>query len=181
MKNKKTIIGVFALLVLNFSAVPQRCLGAMSDTIALQGVVTANCSVVITDEPGALTLPLAITGVQHIKIATILQNCNKKTGYTLRVESANCATPVPVGAKVIDTVSTGYLPYSVEFNNPTTGGSLATIANLLATACTAATGRTVASALIVTENSTVYVNYTGSLLLAAGTYNDTLTITMNLN
>ena len=42
-------------------------------------------------------------------------------------------------------------------------------------------GFTVASALIVSENSTVYVNYTGAPLLAAGTYSDTLTVTMNLN
>ena len=182
MKNKKIVISVFALLALSCGAVPQSCRAtALSDTVLLQGVVTANCSVAITDDPGALTLPLLVTGTQHIKVGTILQNCNKKTGYTLTVASANCATPVPVGAKVIDPLSTGYLPYSVEFDNPTTGGSLATIAGLLATSCTTATGRTVASALIVAENSTLYINYTGSLLLAAGTYTDTLTVTMNLN
>jgi len=143
-------------------------------------VVTANCSIAITDESAALTLPLAVTGAQRIKVGTILQNCNKKTGYSLTVASANCAT-LPAGAKVLDTVSAGVVAYSVEFNNPTTGGSLAIVPSLLANTCAAVSGRTVAGALIVAENSTVYVNYTGSLLLAAGTYNDTLTITMNLN
>lgn len=177
MKNRMRIIGFLALLPSGFSAVPQSC---AAQTILLQGVVGANCTISVTPNASALTLPLTVTSAQHVQVGTVLQNCNKKTGYTLTVASANCAT-APIGAKVIDPVSTAILPYSVEFDNPTTGGSLAIVTSLLGNTCTNIIGRTVASALIAAETSSVYVNYTGSALLAAGTYQDTLTITLNLN
>jgi len=178
MKNKTTVIGVLALLGLSFIAGPVNSL-AVDQGILLQGVVSAKCSIVVTADPGASALPLDITGAQRVKVGTVLQNCNKLTGFTLKVESATCAT-LPVGAKVLDPVSGESLRYTVEFNNPTTGGSQAIVASLLGTACQAAVGREVTSAKIVSETSSVFVNYTGSLLMAAGTYQDTLTVTLNL-
>ena len=178
MKIRTIKSGVIYLLALGAVSAPGICLGA-DQTILLQGVVAANCSIVVTADPGASALPLTVAGTQRIKVGTVLQNCNKKTGFTLQVQSASCAT-LPVGAKVIDPVSGESLPYSVEFNNPATGGSLAIVPNLLATVCTAAVGREVISAKVVSETSSVYVNYTGAPLLAAGTYQDTLTITLNL-
>lgn len=150
-----------------------------ADQIFLQGVVTAQCSILVTATPAAMTLPLTTSGPQRILVGSIVQNCNKKSGFTLNTASVNCAA-APVGAKVLDTVSGESLPYSVEFNNPTTGGSLAIVAGLMANSCTTAVGRDVASAKSENESSSVYVNYTGSALLAAGTYLDTLTITMNV-
>ena len=178
MKNKTTVIGVFALAVSSLIAAPGNSL-ASDQVILLQGVVSAKCSIVITADPAASALPLDITGAQRVKVGTVLQNCNKLTGFALKVESATCATS-PVGAKVLDPVSGESVRYSVEFNNPTTGGSQATVASLLGSTCQAAVGREVTSAKIVTESSLVYVNYTGSPLLAAGTYQDTLTVTLNL-
>jgi len=178
MKNKITAVRVFALLALSFIAAPGNSLAA-DQGILLQGIVSANCSIAVTADPAASALPLAVAGAQRIKVGTVLQNCNKKTGYTLKVESANCAA-LPVGAKVIDPVSGESLPYSVEFNNPTTGGSPAIVANLLANTCQAVAGREVTNAKVVTESSQIYVNYTGSPLLAAGTYQDTVTVTLNL-
>jgi hypothetical protein len=178
MKSRTIKTGVFYLLALGVISAPGVCLGA-DQTILLQGVVAANCSIVVTADPAASALPLTVAGAQRIKIGTILQNCNKKTGFTLKVESAGCAA-LPVGAKVIDPVSGESVPYSVEFNNPTTGGSLAIVTGLLATTCMAAVGREVTAAKVVTESSNLYVNYTGVPLLAAGTYQDTITITLNL-
>ncbi len=177
MKNKIHIIGFASLLTAGFGAAPQSC---AAQTILLQGVVTANCTISVTPNASALTLPLSISSAQRILVGAVLQNCNKKTGYTLTVASVNCAT-VPIGAKVIDPVSSAILPYSVEFVNPTTGGSLASVTSLLGNTCTNIIGRTVAGALISAETSSIYVNYTGSTLLAAGTYQDTLTVTLNLN
>lgn len=179
MKSLTRIVGLFAFLALGLIAGPRSCLG--QNQIFLQGVVAAQCSIVVTALAAASALPLTTVGLQRVGVGTILQNCNKKTGYTLTATSANCATPSPVGAKVYDATSLGILQYSAEFNNPTTGGSLATVTGLLASACSPAVGRSVASALIVNETSTLWVNFTGSALLAAGTYLDTLTIVMNVN
>jgi len=178
MKNRTIKTGVFYLAALGAVLAPGTCLGA-DQSILLQGVVTANCSIIVTADPAASALPLTIAGAQRIKIGTVLQNCNKKTGFTLKVESAGCAA-LPIGAKVIDPVSGESVPYSVEFNNPTTGGSQAIVTSLLATTCLAAVGREVTAAKVVAESSSLYVNYTGIPLLAAGTYQDTITITLNL-
>ena len=179
MKNKTRIVSVAALFASVLIADPLACLG--QNQILLSGVVAAQCSIVTTALPAASALPLTASGAQRIEVGTILENCNKKTGYTLTVTSANCATPLPAGAKVYDSVSTNMVTYSVEFDNPVIGGSAATVTGLLATACSPAVGMSVASALVVNQTSNLYVNYTGAPLTAAGTYTDTLTIAMNVN
>ena len=150
-----------------------------ANTIVLQGTVAQNCSVEVTVNAGAGSLPLSSAGAQRVAVGTVLQNCNKKTGYTLEVTSQNCSG-APTGAKVVDPVSTEYLAYSGEFQNPTTGGSQASVTGLLAAACGGQYGRNVTDAKVSGETSTVYVNFTGSETLSAGTYQDTLTITMNV-
>lgn len=146
-------------------------------TILLQGTVVQVCSVSVTTLDAAATLPVSVASPANVNVGTALQNCNKKVGYTLAVTSANCAT-VPAGAKLRDAVSAEALAYSVQFTNPTTGGSSATVSSLLATVCTAATGRDVTNFKVVGENSGINVAFTGNAGLAAGTYSDTLTITM---
>ncbi len=150
-----------------------------SGTITLIGTVSQNCTISVTPTTAATNLDLS-GGTSHIQIGAALQNCNKKAGYTLNVQSQNCATGTP-GAKLIGTVGGEFLPYSIEFDNPTTGGSQAVVTGLLSTACTGAAaviGRDVTGAKISNETSTVYVNYSGNASLAADSYTDTLTITV---
>ena len=146
-------------------------------TILLQGTVAQNCTVSVTTLAAAASLPVSVASPANVNVGTAIQNCNKKVGYTLAVTSANCAA-APTGAKLSDAVSAEALAYSVQFTNPTTGGSTATVSGLLATACTAATGRDVTNFKVVGENSGINVAFTGNAGLAAGTYTDTLTITM---
>lgn len=150
-----------------------------ANQILLQGTVAQNCTINVSTEPGAGNLPLTTTGAQRVQVGIVNQSCNKKVGYTLDVTSANCAA-APAGAKVIDAVSAELLAFSAEFNNPTTGGSTATVTGLLASACGGQTGRNVTNAKITNENSNVFVNFTGDPALGAGTYQDTLTVTMNV-
>lgn len=150
-----------------------------ANQIILVGTVAQNCTLNVTPSAGASNLPLTTTGAQHIQVGTVLQSCNKKAGYTITIDSANCAT-APTGAKVSDSVSGENLSYSAEFQNPTTGGSAADVPGLLATSCTGPIARDVNNAKISSESSTVFVNFTGSSSLAAGTYQDTLTISMNV-
>lgn len=148
-------------------------------TILLQSTVAASCTVNVNADAGALNLPLTTAGAQRVQVGTAEQSCNKKVGYTLTVASANCAA-APIGAKVVDSVSAELLSYSAEFANPTTGGSTASVTGLLASACAGQTGRDVTNWKASAENSTVFINFTGSTGLAAGTYQDTLTLTMNV-
>lgn len=177
MRRRSTVNLLTAFATVASWAVPRPVQAASQ--IYLQGVVAANCTIVVTAYTAASALPLSSVTPQRILVGSIVQNCNKPSGYTLVVGSANCPAATP-GAKVTDAVSGESVPYSVEFNNPTTGGSRAVVAGLLASTCLAAIGRDVLNSKIVNEASSVFVNYTGSVLLAAGTYQDTLTITLNL-
>jgi spore coat protein U-like protein len=148
--------------------------------IVLTGTVGQNCTITVTPATGAATLDLATAGAHRVQVGTVTQTCNKKAGYTVAVTSATCAA-APAGAKVTGAAAGETLSYSVESNNPTTGGSTATITGLLAATCTGQNARAVANAKISGENSTLYVNYTGNGTLSADTYQDTLTLTMNVN
>lgn len=146
-------------------------------TIPLSGTVALNCTINVTATSGASNLNLT-AGTQRIQVGDVIQSCNDKTGYTLAVTSANCATPTPAGAKVYDSVSGDFLAYSAEFVNPTTGGSQGDVTGLLQSACANQTARNVTNAKISNEDSSVWVNYTGSANLSAATYTDTLTVVL---
>jgi hypothetical protein len=174
--------GVAAVVVLGYLALSlftncEICQAA--NTIVLQGTVSQTCSIGVNQDAAAGNLPLTAGGNQRIQVGTVVQNCNRTQGYTLAISSQNCAAQ-PTGAKLIDPASNNHLLWTGEFSNPTTGGSQASVTNLLAQACTGQFGRDVSNALITNETSTVFVNYTGNAGLTAGTYQDTITITMNV-
>jgi hypothetical protein len=173
---------IVAVVVLGYAALSlftdcEICQAA--NQIVLQGTVSQTCSITVNQDAAAGNLPLTASGTQRIQVGTVAQNCNRNQGYTLSLTSQNCAAQ-PTGAKLIDPASNTNLLYTGEFNNPTTGGSQATVTNLLAQACTGQFGRDVSNAIINNETSTIFVNYTGNAGLTAGTYQDTLTITLNV-
>lgn len=150
-----------------------------ANTILLQGTVAHSCSIEVTTDTAAASLPLTSAGAQRVRVGSVQQNCNKRVGYSISVTSQNCAAQ-PTGAKVIDPASNEHLVYSTEFQNPTTGGSQPSVTGLLSQACSGQFGRDVAGAKVSGEVSTVFVNFTGAPSLSAGTYQDTLTLTMNV-
>ena len=169
------LLGVVALFGLGAS--PTR--GQDSGSINLIGTVARNCTIVVTSTTSALNLDLG-NGTRRVEVGTARQNCNRRAGYQLHVLSDNCETGTD-GAKLIGTVDGESLRYSVEFNNPTTGGSQAVVTNLLATACSggpAVIGRDVTNWRVVNELSRIYIKYSGDNGLAADSYTDTVTITM---
>jgi spore coat protein U-like protein len=150
------------------------CLGFAPATEA------ANCSFAFKDSSLAQLLSLTSATPQRIQVGTITQNCSGNGSYSLVIASANCVSS-PSGAKLIEPNTRQFVGYTVEFDNPTTGGSLPVVSGLLARICSCADGRDVAWAKISHESSAVYINFTGSNLLAAGTYSDTLSVTLNMN
>lgn len=171
--------GLLALAFIGAAAFAAWTAAHAASQILLNGAVGQNCSINVTTDSGASTLDLTTSGAHRVLVGTVAQTCNKKAGYSIAVTSTNCAA-APAGAKLIGTASGEALSYSVESNNPTTGGSSATVTGLLATTCTGQNARVVSNAKINGENSTVYVNYTGNGALSADTYQDTLTLTMNV-
>ncbi|MHB1204667.1 MAG: hypothetical protein ACYCZX_03790 [Rhodospirillaceae bacterium] len=149
-------------------------------TIPLSGTAGAICTIAVTPDtaPGHSTsLPITAPGAQTVLVGTVLQSCNLVAGYTLTVASSNCAS-VPTGAKLIESVSSSNLPFSVNSVNPATGGSTVNVTGLLGSACTAQLARDVTGAAVTGETSTMSVAFTGSATLFPGTYQDTLTFTM---
>ncbi len=149
-----------------------------ANQILLSGNVLQKCTLATTPDANASNLALSASGTQRIRIGTVLQDCNGRTDYTIQVFSSNCLA-TPVGAKVVGSVSADYLPYSVEAENPTTGGSAPLVTGLLSSACVNQVARDVTHGNIKNESSTLFISYTGSSLLSAGTYQDTLTITLS--
>lgn len=145
--------------------------------ITLVGNVLRKCTLDVQASAAASNLQLTLSGSQQVLIGSVGQDCNGRTGYTLDVFSANCAS-APAGAKLVDSVAGEYLSYSIESRNPTTGGSAPVVTNLLASSCTSQVARDVTHAIIHNESSTFYINYTGISDLGAGTYQDTVTITI---
>ena len=128
----------------------------------------------------ASLLSISSSATQRIHVGDIVQNCSGNGNYSLFIASANCAFS-PTGAKLVEPTTRESLGYSVEFDNPTDGGSQPVVTGLLAAACSNAEGRDVDKSKISNESSAVYINYTGSTVLAAGTYDDTLSVTLNMN
>jgi spore coat protein U-like protein len=113
-------------------------------------------------------------------VGAVLQDCSSTVSYTLVVASANCLLS-PVGAKLRDPISKEYVRYSLEFDNPTSGGSQPVVSGLLAGACANAIGRDVNRHNIKKESSDIFIDFTGTATLAEGAYSDTLTVTLNLH
>ncbi len=151
-----------------------------ASTILLSGAVAGKCTVAVTADAQAANLPITVAGAQRVLVGTMLQNCTGNRSYTLAVSSMNCAIS-PAGGKLHSDDSGEYLSYAAEFNNPTTGGSQAVVSGLLASACTGQIGRQVTSAKINNETSSLYVNFAGNPGLGAGTYQDIVTISLNMN
>jgi len=171
----------FGMVALAFGAtlLPDVGDAQQTGTITLIGTVASNCTIGVTASADATNLDLS-GGNKRIEVGTALQNCNKKAGFRLQVQSQNCASGT-AGAKLVGSVSEEALRYSVEFNNPPTGGSQSVVTGLLQNACSGTavvTARDVTNAKITDEISRIYVNYTGDNGLAADAYTDTLTITM---
>jgi hypothetical protein len=170
-----TVIGTVALLV--FGRECGVCEAATS--ILLSGVVLGKCTLAVTPDANASNLPLTANGEQRIVVGTALQDCTGNRNYTITLTSTNCPA-APIGGKLVDPVSGDLLSYSVEFTNPPTGGSQTDVTGLIANSCTSQIGRAVTQGHVRAETSTLYLNYTGSQTLSAGTYQDTLILSMNM-
>jgi len=147
--------------------------------VLASGADAKNCTVSFEASPAAQSLLLSLATQQHIKVGTVTQDCKKAVSYSLIVESAACPL-TPAGAKLMGGIGGEFVRYSVEFANKIPGGGVVSVSGLLAQICAAQVARYEGHAYGL-RRSDVFVDFTGSELLAEGTYSDTLSVTLNIN
>lgn len=149
-----------ALLVLSSSA-----FAANSGNLFISGTVLPVNDLIITANSNATNLN--ITGGESNKlVASVSETSNNLTGYKISMKSANASLLVH---SVDSSKSTGY---TVSYG----GGAAATLST------TAQVVKNVGSlAGLTTNNSDVHVNVSAYALAPAGTYSDTITISIAAN
>lgn len=128
---------------------------ATSGTIRLQGTVPLNCTVTVTDLNQPLNL---VQGETLRQVGTVVENCNSGTGYTISIASSNRGTLTSTGT------GTQPIAFSVGYDSQSSDMT----SGLDLNRNTAQFNRTVP----------VTVSIPASNTRIAGTYNDTLTITI---
>lgn len=147
--------------------------------ILLSGTVAGKCTINVSSTSQAVELPITSPQAHRIMIGSALQDCNGTRSYIVSITSMNCAV-APAGGKVLNTESGEFLPFSAEFVNPASGGSTPVVTGLLATSCAGQIGRQVTNGKVAGETSQIFLNFTGSSDLGAGTYQDIVTISLNM-
>ncbi len=141
---------------------------AMAVDITLSGTIPVITSISVTPEPDIANLDLS-ADLTDKKIATVVELSNKRTGYTVTIQSANAgsgSTPVFKGS---DVDNTDTIDYAVSY-----GGAAATFSGGIATV-------TDASAKTTKDGASKDVAITvggASVFPNADTYSDTLTFTI---
>jgi hypothetical protein len=165
MITKGTAKGIAVLALALAIALPS--LAATTGTISLSGSVGGVCDVTVTQPTGNNSLAIT-TKVTNQTIATFVEKCNKASGYTLTLSSANNSVLKGSLAGNTDT-----LPYSLVY-----GTTIAT-----ATAVSLSAGSAVitdASAKTASTGVTkiLAISFDGTSFLNEDSYSDTLTFTI---
>lgn len=154
----KKILVMAALSVLSTSA-----FSATSGTLLLRGTVPLNLSLAVTAEAGASTLDLTAT-TSDLKVATINEKSNSKTGYKITVSSVNAG-------KLKRTDGTEVFSYTLKY-----GGSSVALASATDVVVSNTAG-------VANTNKDVTISYSGAAAdtMVEGAYEDTLSFTIAAN
>lgn len=151
MFNAPTVLSVAAIVLGASLSVP---MSASAATLDISGTVAAQCSVSVTDLGVSLDL---VNGETARNIATISETCNDPNGYVVSFSSSDGQLNGPTGYDV---------GYSINYDT-------------LSAADLGAATQSVAHAAPAWNNSnTLQANLAGNSQLAAGTYTDTITISI---
>jgi hypothetical protein len=156
---KKSLV-VTALIALSTSP----AFSATTGTLLLQGVVAKKVAIVVTAAAVASALDLE-TSQTDLKVATVNEQSNSKTGYKVTIASTNLG-------KLKRTDGAEVFAYTLKYGGSNVG---------LTTA--AGTTFTTSSAASVNVNKDLNVSYSGVAAesMVEGTYADTLTLNIASN
>ena len=139
-------------------------LAATTGSITIQGSVPSTVAITVTGTTGFNTLDLA-TNATNQQVASVVEQSNSATGYKVTLASANA------GALKNGTI--GSVSYTAQYNSVNV--SLSTTAQTV-------TNTTSATAVVnVTKPLTVSFTGQAPASMMAGTYSDTLTLTIAAN
>lgn len=149
-------------ILLSLLSVPSHA--ATTGTLQLQGVVPANCNVVVTPNGSNLNLDI-VNGESNRLIATSNEMCNNLSGYKINVKSTNGGELRNTGNASVKT--TYQISYGGQTVTPTT--AYQTVKNVTVLNSPA------------NVNSEVRINVTAYPNAIAGTYSDTVTVQIETN
>lgn len=134
-----------------------------ANTVLLQGSVPTVCSVDVHPNGANLTLPIQAGG--SVNIGQIEENCNYTGGYTIKASS-------PTAGNLVNTINPSLqTSYSLSVE-----GGLSNVTPGVAPTPVRSVGALSSPAVGVMKN--VVVNVTPYATALAGTYEDTLTVTI---
>lgn len=156
----KKLIAVTALLTLATTS----AFAATSGTLLLQGSVAQKISVEVTAASVASVLDLA-TAQTDLKVGSVNLKSNSKTGYKLKISSANLGKLKRVGGSEVFSFTLKYAGSSVGLS--TAAGT--TITN--------------ASGSVVNVTNDLNISYAAAAAetMVEGSYEDTLTLAISAN
>lgn len=156
----KKLLSATALLVLTTSA----AFSATTGTLILQGVVAKKVAIVVTAQSVASALDLETSQVD-LKVATVNEQSNSKTGYKVTITSANLG-------KLKRTDGAEVFSYTMKYAGAAVGLSTA-----------AGTIFTNSSAAAVNINKDLAISYSGvaAETMVEGSYADVLTLNIAAN
>ncbi len=150
---------VFAGTVL--SLVPMTAAAATSGALTINGKVPISCAIVVTPSAGASNIADISAGNTNLLVATVTENCNDPSGYSVSLAGANSGSYTGLFK---DSVSAATVAFNVTYAGAAV--SAATVTNVAAPANTT---KNVQITYAATPNLTGSVGYT---------YAETLTFTI---
>lgn len=156
----KRLLAVTALLTLTTTS----AFSATTGSLLLQGIVAKKVAIVVTAAGAASALDLETTQAD-LKVATVNEQSNSKTGYKVTITSAQLG-------KLKRTDGAEVFSYTLKYGGSAVGLSTA-----------AGTTFTNSSAASVNVNKDLNISYTGVAgeSMVEGTYTDTLTLNIASN
>lgn len=156
----KKFLAVTALVTLTTTS----AFAATTGSLLLQGIVAKKVNIVVTPVAVASALDLGTTQ-SDLKVATVNEQSNSKTGYKVTITSANLG-------KLKRTDGAEVFSYSLKYAGAAVGLTSA-----------AGTTFTNSSASAVNVNKDLNISYTGVAAesMVEGTYSDTVTLNIAAN
>ncbi len=158
----RILSGTVALLAMvMLTLTPAAAQAATSGSVTVNGKVPVNCNISVAAASGATNIADLSAGNSSLLVATVTENCNDPSGYSVSVSGTNSGSYSGVFK---DSVSGATQPFSVSYNGSAVAAS--TVTNVTAPANVAKDVRISYAANSALTGSTGY------------TYAETLTFTI---
>ncbi|MBB6255266.1 hypothetical protein [Nitrospirillum iridis] len=150
----RRIAAAVAASALATTLIAAPALADTSGSVKLSGTVSLTCTVAVTDAGASLNI---LSGSSSVQVGSVVENCNDGAGYTITVASANGGS--------LKSSATGAQPvaYTTNYDGTNGSGSSFTVTR---------------SGAQFNKTATMSVTVPANAQAIAGSYSDTLTVTI---